>query len=161
MAADPIVPIDPPEQLRQLAEMVGGTIDECAKLPDGSGFATMSMPLPKNHWLYAHELNGAFLTPPMRFRMGADDLAVVVVGPGRDGEAEQSRCTTFTRHELAQLIREAGMYAYRASSDCGKFEDMDPDAFLQNLVVALVGYHTEDGRSGDDWANPEHERGKR
>ena len=39
--------------VRRLANDLGGTIDEVGELPDGSGFATMSFPLPKDHWLTA------------------------------------------------------------------------------------------------------------
>lgn len=40
------------EHVRQLADYVGGTIEEMGSLDDGSGFAVMSMPLPEDHWIY-------------------------------------------------------------------------------------------------------------
>lgn len=54
--------------IEQLVEEMGGTITEAGMLPDGSGFALVSMPLPKDHWLTANP--EAFNVPPMPFRMG-------------------------------------------------------------------------------------------
>lgn len=120
---------DVPEIVKQLAKDIGGTIDESGRLPDGSGFATMSMPLPKDHWL----TKPGFEPPPMPFRM-------------REGP---------TRQEWVEKIRVAGKYAIRASTMNGADDDFDPDAMLQNLVVGMIGYHTEDGLSSlDDWMNP-------
>ena len=115
--------------VRQLAKDVGGEITEMQRLPDGSGFAVMSMPLPKNHWLTAEGDN----VPPMPIRMGTDD-------PGRSIKSDQ--------------IRAAAKYAIRASTMNGKEIDFDPDAMVQNFVVALLGYWTPDGLSSDEWANP-------
>lgn len=123
--------IPPPEIVRRLAKDCGGTIAECAALPDGSGFAVMSMPLPKTHWLYADD--GTYEAPPMPMRMGTDD-------PGRAIRAD--------------LIRAAARYAIRASTMKGKEIDFDPDAMVQNFVVGLLGYWTPDGFSSDAWANP-------
>ena len=36
----------------------------------------------------------------------------------------------------------------------GKEMDFDPGALLQNLVVGMLGYWTENGLSSDEWANP-------
>ena len=41
--------------VEEIAEAVGGTITEVGRLPDGSGFALMSMPLKKTHWIYRPE----------------------------------------------------------------------------------------------------------
>lgn len=111
-----------------LADMVGGTIESFGVLPDGSGFATMSTPLPGNHWLTAkgHDV------PPMPLRMG-------------EGEA---------RTAMADKIRDAARYAIRGATMNGKEEDFDPDAMVQNFVVGMLGYWTGDGLSGDAWANP-------
>jgi len=144
-------PIDPPDLIRELAASVGGTIDECALLPDGSGFATMSMPLPKNHWSYERDADGFCAPPPMPFRIGSDEHAVIAVFPNA-GYPDRTR--RVSRAELAEIIREAGKYAFRASTMCGKEPDLDPDALLQNLVVGLLGYWTADGLSSDAWANP-------
>ena len=91
-------------------------------LPDGSAFAIMSFPLPKDHWLLAEGYN----EPPMPFQRGTADPA---------------------RQEWADKIREAGRYAIRASTMNGKEMDFDPDAMLQNLVVGMLGYWTLDGLS--------------
>ena len=94
-------------------------------LPDGSAFDVVSMPLPKDHWLYAGEYTGA---PPMPFRMGTDDPR---------------------RHEFSQMVRAAAMYAIRAATMRGKETDFDPDAMVQNFVVGMLGYHTPDGLCHD------------
>jgi hypothetical protein len=116
-------------EIKALIELAGGKVDEMARLPDGSGFATASFPLPKGHWLYAegHE------PPPMPFRMGTDDPR---------------------RRKFNAMIRGAAEYAVKASTDNGKITDFDPDAMVQNFVVAMLGYHTPDGLTDDDWANP-------
>ena len=111
--------------VRKLAKDLGGKIEEMKRLPDGSGFAVMSMPLPKDHWLTAPDDN----KPPAPFLMGTDI-------PGRNAWAEK--------------IRAAGRYAVRASTMNGKDSDFDPDAMLQNLVVGMLGYWTSDGLSHID-----------
>lgn len=115
------------EIVKKLAEDLGGKIEEMQRLPDGSGFATISMPLPKDHWL----TKPGFNEPPMPFRMGTLDAPVL----------------NMDRHMWAEKIREAGKYAIRASTMNGKVDDYDPDAMLQNLVVGMLGYHTDDGLS--------------
>lgn len=102
---------------------------EITILPDGSGFMTVSFPLPKDHWLYEPGYN----VPPMPLRMGN--------GPARD--------------EMKKAIWEAGKYAVRASTINGKEEDFDPDAMVQNFVVGLIGYFTMDGLSSDTEFNPD------
>lgn len=120
--------------LEEIAAATGGKIEEVASLPDGSGFAVMSMPLPKDHWLTAEHIN----VPPMPFRIGTDDPL---------------------RYELAEKIRAAGRYAVRSATMNGKEMDFDPDALIQNLVVGMLGYWTADGLSSDSWANPPHAQG--
>jgi len=121
--------METPEILNKLARDVGGTIEKVSgPLPDGSGFATMSWPLPKDHWIYGIQDAGFSGEPPARFRMGQGDL----------------------RNVLADIIREAGKYAVKASTMCGKEIDFDPDAMVQNLVVAFLGFWTEDGFSHCD-----------
>lgn len=102
-----------PEDVKNLIESAGGTVNEAGSLPDGSGFMTASFPLPKSHWAY--QPTGE---PPMPFRIGAGPL----------------------RNLVAEQIREAGKYAYKASTMSGREQDLDPDALLQNLVVGLLGY---------------------
>jgi hypothetical protein len=119
--------------VEELAEACGGTIESADTLPDGSGFATMSLPLPETHWIYETTKDGWSLPPPMVFRM-ASGLA---------------------RQRMAEKIWEAGRYAVRGATMNGKAMDFDPDALVQNLVVAMLGYHTEDGLTSDTWANPD------
>lgn len=111
--------------IEELARMTGGKIEEVGILPDDSGFAIMSMPLPKNHWLYETDEYGGSGDPPMPMKMG--------IGPERD--------------KMAKMIREAAKYAIRASTMCGKEIDFDPDAMIQNFIVGMLGYWTEDGLS--------------
>lgn len=58
------------------------------------------------------------------------------------------------REAMRDAVRAAGKYAYRCATMNGKEPDLDPDALLQNLIVGLFGYHTEDGLSQDNWSNP-------
>jgi hypothetical protein len=116
------------EIVRELAGMVGGTIEEMQRLPDGSGFAVMAMPLPANHWL----TQDGFSVPPMPLRMGA----------------------SLQRGLAEAAIKAAARYAIRASTMNGKEVDFDPDAMVQNFITGLLGYYTHSGLSQDAWANP-------
>lgn len=127
------------DAVHEIAKMVGGTVNEMGRLPDGSGFATMSFPLPKNHWIYQKNDDGFNFPPPMPFRMGSTP------------EVHQIE---ITREQFAEKIRLAGRYAVRASTMNGAEMDFDPDAMLQNLVVGMLGYFTGDGLTTDKWANP-------
>ena len=120
--------------LDEIAKAAGGKIEEVGALPDGSGFATMALPLPKDHWLTAEGHN----VPPMPLRVGL----------------HSSRLVEWSRQEFADAIRAAGRYAVRCATMNGKESDFDPDALIQNLVVGLLGYWTEDGLSSDAWENP-------
>lgn len=116
--------------IEQIADAVGGKVDFVSgPLPDGSGFATMSLPLPKDHWLYVEGYNES----PMPFRLGTEENGINILP------------RIATRQEFAEKIREAGKYAIRASTLNGKEIDFDPDAMLQNLVVGMLGYWTDDG----------------
>jgi hypothetical protein len=99
-----------------------------ALLPDGSGFAVASLPMPKDHWLYNADGSAYSGEPPAPMRMGE--------GPERD--------------VMAAKLREAGRYAVRAATMCGHYDDFDPDALVQNLVVGMLGYWTKDGFSHAD-----------
>lgn len=98
------------------------TFSEPVRLPDGSGFFTGTFPLPKTHWIYADHVN----EPPMPMRTGTADLK---------------------RKELERQITAAARHAVRASTRNGKEMDFDPDAMVQNMIVGLIGYFTEDGKS--------------
>ena len=135
--SDGFRPIPPPDVVQEIAKAVGGTIDECALLPDGSGFATMSMPLPKDHWLYAEGHDD----PPMPMRVGTTQI-LYAGGP--------LGVKPLTRQDLADQVRAAAKYAIRASTMNGKEIDFDPDAMVQNFVVGLLGYWTHDGLSHED-----------
>ena len=102
------------------------------------------MPLPKDHWSLVDD--GEYDPPPMLLKMGASEAIQYQIG-------RQAACS-LNKREFAELIRGCGKYAYRAATMKGKEPDLDPDALLQNLVVAFLGYWTEDGLSGDDFANP-------
>ncbi len=133
--------------VEQIAEACGGKIVEGGILPDGSGFAIMSMPLPKDHWLTQEGYN----IPPMPFRMGTGDHAVICLFPSKGWP---DRGVHLTKQEFADRIRAAGRYAIRASTMNGKEMDFDPDAMLQNLVNGMFGYWTIDGLSGEAFDNP-------
>lgn len=140
----------------EIARTVGGKIEEAAILPDGSGFATMSYPLPAGHWLHAPAEDG-YEPPPMPFRMGAAEQLCIEISNAPGGLVRSFH--TFTREQFAERIRSAGKYALRASTMNGKEADYDPDAVLQNLVVGMIGYWSANGLSGDEWANPKEFRG--
>lgn len=106
-----------------MEEIKNAKTDWAVRLPDGSGAATMSFPLPKDHWLTQPGYN----EPPMPFRIGTDDPA---------------------RREWVEKIRLAAKYAVRAATMNGALDDFDPDALVQNMVVGMVGYFTVDGLSG-------------
>ena len=149
-----------------IAEACGGTITSGGILPDGSGFATMSLPLRKDHWIYG---DGTFNVPPMPFRTGTSEKAVFFTRPAvLPTIAELEKILTnpdtgqgvpvtnydMTRQAFADRIREAGKYAIKCATMDGKEMDFYPDAMLQNLVVGMIGYWTENGLTDDDWANP-------
>jgi hypothetical protein len=113
-----------PDEVKKLIEDSGGTVNEMGTLPDGSGFATASFPLPDDHWTNTMDALG--LEPPMGMRMGTDNP---------------------DRYTVARHLRDAAKYAYIATGIAELGEGHDPDAFLQNLVVGLLGYHTPDGKS--------------
>lgn len=131
-----------PPIVRELVEDAGGTIGEVGALPDGSGFLMASFPLPKDHWSTVNPDDPN--TPPMPFRLGVSEHAVVA---GFPNTGVPDRHLRLSRAEFAELIREVGHYAYRASTMNGKETDIDPDALLQNMVVGFLGYWTSDGLS--------------
>lgn len=117
--------------VQEIADAVGGKVDEIGMLPDGSGFATVSYPLPKDHWL-TKDPEG-FNVPPMHFRMGMNDPR---------------------REEYERKLMEIARYAIRASTMNGKESDFDPDAMARNFITGALGYWTPDALSGDEFANP-------
>jgi hypothetical protein len=142
------------KDVKDLIEGAGGKVEEFGPvLPDGSSFAIGSFPLPADHWSTVDPEKSN--VPPMPFRMGINDYTAIGNCPSKD---EPPRQIGMTRQDFADKIWAAGKYAYRASTMNGRDTDLDPDALLQNLVVGLLGYWTEDGYSGDDWANPPKEQ---
>lgn len=123
-----------PTEVQGLIESAGGKVTGGAILPDGSAFMTGSFPLPTDHWIYTVGPDGFGSPPPMPFRMGTADPR---------------------RRDFNDKVRAAAKYAVRASTMNGKDQDFDPDAMVQNFVVAMLGYHTETGLSGEDWGNPD------
>lgn len=109
------------------------TDNTAAVLPDGSAFATASFPLPADHWLYQANADGLTGPPPMSFRMIA--------------------CEHRTLFE--EKLRVATQWALRAATRCGKEGDLDPDALVQNVILGMLGYHTETGLCGEAWADPD------
>lgn len=139
--------------LDTIADACGGKITEVGgPLPDGSGFALMSMPLPKTHWIYDGEKHtwGVSNIPPMPFRTGANET----VYWGKSGDGQSKIVGMFDRDGFADRIRSAGKYAVRCATMNGAEMDFDPDALLQNLVVGMLGLWTETGLSGEGWGDP-------
>ena len=93
----------------------GFTMLESTLLPDGSGFGIMSFPLPKDHWLYKESEYEEGAVEP-------NDLPDPIL-----------------THSLRQQVIAAIRYAVRSATNCGKEEDFDPDALVQNAVYALCG----------------------
>lgn len=98
-------------------------------LDDGSSVAVLCIDLPADHWLYAEQDD----RPPMGMRLGT-----------RHPE----------REDLCQRISDAARYAIRTATMNGCLTDFDPDALIQQLVIGLIGYHTEDGLGSEEWHNP-------
>lgn len=98
-------------------------VTDITRLSDGSGFFTLELPLPDDHWLFQAQET---LEPPMPMRCGTDNPK---------------------RKNLENALREAGKYALLASITSPNEVGFDPDAFLQNLIVGMLGYHTPDGLS--------------
>ena len=93
----------------------GFAMSEPTILPDDSGFGTMSFPLPKDHWIYKErEYEDGAIEP--------NDLPAPVL-------------THSFRRQVIAAIR----YAIRSATNCGKEDDFDPDAMVQNAVYALCG----------------------
>lgn len=128
--------------IQKFAQMIDGKIEEVVITPDGTGFATMSFPLPKDHWIYKDD---SFNVPPMALRMYSNEVININLS---------NRNISLSKEAFSKVITEAGKYAVRCATMNGKEMDFDPDALLQNLVTAFVGYHTETGLSSDEWANP-------
>ena len=98
--------------------MTGVTI-----LPDGSAFGGLSLPLPKDHWLYA---------------------------PLADWDSERNKSAEcpipILTHDSREAIVAAARFAIRGATQRGEIDDFDPDALVLNMVYALCGPRKMNGR---------------
>jgi hypothetical protein len=148
--------------LDQIGQATGGTVTE-HRVTNEAGevvhaFATMSIPLRKDHWIYQQDETsvGPSNVPPMPFRMGADSLTKIVL---ESPECGPLTVLALSKRQFEKAIRAAGKYAVRCATMNGSEMDFDPDALLQNLVVGFLGYWTETGLIGDPedskWCDPQ------
>ena len=101
------------------------------RLPDGSGAFVASLPLPKDHWLYADHDN----EPPFS---SFEEWASIYVSDGGGGHFLE---VPEAKHALRAVVRDAAKYAIRASTMNGRDTDFDPDAMVQNFVIGMAGYY--------------------
>lgn len=106
------------KQVIALAQQPAQQQEPVTILPDGSAFAVVSYPLPKEHWLYAER----------QYEEGAEE-------PIELGKP-------ILTHALRDAVVAAVRYAVRGATNCGKESDFDPDALVQNAVYALCGPFT-------------------
>ena len=90
------------------------------ELPDGSGFFTASLPLPKDHWLYAPQC-----TEWDSVRGTGADTPLPIL----DNSQRES-------------VKIAAKYALRGATMNGQEMDFDPDALVLNMAYALCGSAT-------------------
>ena len=118
---------------KELAALKAQQQEPVTILPDGSAFAVVSYPLPKEHWLYAER----------QYEEGAEE-------PIELGKP-------ILTHALRDAVVAAVRYAIRGATNCGKESDFDPDALVQNAVYALCGPFTSPqpaSKSWVDWIDP-------
>lgn len=90
---------------------------KCVVLPDGSAFGVMSMPLPKNHWIYAPQCQEWD-----NERDCSADLPKPIVG-----------------NTLREHVKIAAKWAIRGATMNGTEPNWDPDALMLNFAYALCG----------------------
>jgi hypothetical protein len=161
--AETAVPADPQGNvLQQIAAATDGEMTMHRVTNEANevvhAFATMSFPLRKNHWIYQKDDTPAGFqsnVPPMPFRMGAHALTKVVL----ESDAGPLTVLALSKWQFEHAIRAAGKYAVRCATMNGAEMDFDPDALLQNLVVGMLGYWTDNGLTecAEDaaWCNPQ------
>lgn len=93
------------------------TDNNCTVLPDGSAFMVGTLPLPKDHWLYA----------PRCTEWDSE----------RDTSADTPHPILNNSHRQAVIA--AMRYAIRGATMCGNDPDFDPDALALNAAYALCG----------------------
>ena len=91
--------------------------NDCTFLPDGSAFMVGSLPLPKNHWLYAPQC----LTWDSVRETSTDTPEPILSLEQRDA--------------VITAIR----WAIRGATMNGADMDFDPDALVKNAAYALCG----------------------
>lgn len=156
--------------LDQIGQACGGTVVEHHIINEADevvhAFGTMSMPLPKDHWIYRKDETaaGPSNVPPMPFRMPARSVLYFSLDAEDIGsliKSGQQRLPSIklNRRRFEKAIRAAGKYAVRCATMNGSEMDFDPDALLQNLVVGMLGYWTETGLTGypedSAWCDPQ------
>jgi hypothetical protein len=155
----------PGSVLDQIAAACGGTA-ALHTLTDESGnvvhsFATMSLPLRKDHWIYQKDdtPDGFNNVPPMPFRMGSECTMHFAIDGEDVGGLFNLAALKINKCQFEKAIRAAGKYAVRCATINGSEMDFDPDALLQNLVVGFLGYWTETGLTADPedskWCDPQ------
>lgn len=106
------------KHVEEIAAAVGGTITSVGgPLSDGSGFATVSFPLPKDHWIYA---------PRCQEWDQVRDESADCPHPILDNSKRQA-------------VIEAMRWAIRGATMRGQEMDFDPDALALNAAYALCG----------------------
>lgn len=113
---------NPVDLINDLADATGGTVTEVGILPDDSGFATLSMPLGEDHWIYE-----------------TDPLAPGYSGPSPMPMA--GNCHDPLRLILQDHLQVAARYGVRSATSCGRNDDFDPDALVRNIEIGLFGYY--------------------
>lgn len=152
------------DPIEQIAAACGGKITERVNdVGDGSGFAILSIPLRKDHWIYQKDdIEGVSFKsniPPMPFRMGSKTKCAIFITNKINENNDDQMAILIDKRQFEKAIRAAGKYAVRCATMNGTEIDFDPDALLQNLVVGFLGYWTENGLTGDledsKWCDPQ------
>lgn len=112
--------------------------DNCTILPDGSAFATLDLPLPKDHWIYKRDADGFVAVEPIVGVMGRYVTSFIV--STNDGMVEDSN---IRQPDARKIIRKAAMNAIRAATNSGSIESFDPDAMVRNFELELLGRDPE------------------
>lgn len=116
-----------PDMISELADGIGGTVREVGIHPGGgSGFAVLSLELPKDHWLYTTTEDG--FTPPAPWPL---------LYPGH----------TLAREYLSRELQPGVQYGIKTVTYNGREDDFDPDAMVNQILNGIFGVHTSTGRS--------------
>lgn len=111
----------------ELADMTGGTVLEEGVHPGGdSGFAILSMELPKDHWIYEVD----------QYDCAPEPVPTMLVG-GR----------TRVRKYLDDIVRDGIRNGVRVATRSGREQDFDPDVIVQQARNGMFGVYSPDGES--------------